>query len=136
MVSDRNFAMIVVTNSEGGAQPHNDLFADDWALRRFAGISNLAAAPQHLGSADLEPYTRRYIVQDIAVSGSLEQIVIEFRAGNGQLDGTMVTADASGHPDEKSRTRMGLAFYGPDFIRDPDGAVAWFRNHGRLYRRQ
>ena len=93
------------------------------------------------------------MVEDIAVSGKLEQTIIEFRAGDGQLDGTMVTADASGHPDEKSRTRIGLAFYRrdygldfepeykpvycrSDFLRGPDVAIFWFRNHGRLHRRQ
>jgi len=50
-------------------------------------------------------------------------------------------------------TRLGLAFYRPDygldlgpdnkpvgtrsdFVRGPDGNIAWFRTHGRLFRRQ
>jgi CubicO group peptidase (beta-lactamase class C family) len=157
MAPDRNFAMTVLTNSEGGTQLTNDLFADDWALRRFAGISNLPATPQHLSAADLQPYTGRYIVEHIAEFGDLDQTIVEFRAGSGQsggqLDGTTVTADAGGHPDEKSRTRVGLAFYRSDFgldlgadnkptntrsdfVRGPDGAITWFRSHGRLYRRQ
>ena len=129
------------------------LFANDWALHRFAGIGNLPADPQHLSAADLEPYTGRYIVEGIPPSGIIEQTIIEFQAGDGQLDGTMVSADADGRPDDMSRTRIGLVFYrrdygfdlGPDgkpahsrsdFVRGPDGAIAWFRSHGRLYRRQ
>ena len=153
MVPERNFAMTVLTNSAGGAQLNADLFADDWALRRFAGISNLPADPQRLSAADLEPYSGRYMVAGIPPSGIVEQTIIEFQVGDGQLDGTVVSADASGVPDEKSRTRMGLVFYRrdygldlgadnkpvhsrSDFVRGADGTVAWFRSHGRLYRRQ
>ena len=151
MVPDRNFAMTVLTNSEGGTQLTNDLFADDWALHRFAGIRNLPATPQHLSAADLLPYHGRYVTDDITQSGSLESTFIELRVGDGQLDGTTMTSDASGKPDEKSSSRMGLVFYQPDygldlgpdnkplgtrsdFIRGPDGKIAWFRSHGRLYR--
>ena len=57
------------------------------------------------------------------------------------------------NPDDPNSIKMGLAFYKPDygldlgpdakpigtrsnFVRGPDGNLAWFRNHGRLYRRQ
>ena len=153
MVPERNFAMTVLTNSAGGSKLIADLFADDWALRRFAAISNLPASPQHLSAADLAPYTGRYIVEGIPPDGVSEKTIVEFQAGDGQLDGTTVSADASGNADEKSRTRTGLVFYrrdygldlGPenkpvhsrsDFVRGPDGAIAWFRSHGRLYKRQ
>jgi hypothetical protein len=153
MAPERNFAMTVLTNSDGGSKLNADLFGDDWALRRFAGIGNLPAEPQHLSAADLQPFTGRYMNEGIGPSGALEQTIIEFRAGDGQLDGTTVSADASGRPEETSRTRMGLVFYrrdyglnlGPDdkpvhsrsnFVRGPDGAIAWFRSRGRLYRRQ
>jgi CubicO group peptidase (beta-lactamase class C family) len=154
MVPDRNFAMTVLTNSEGGTQLINDLFGDDWALRRFAGISNLPASPQHLSDADLEPYQGRYVAQHVAESGSLGQAIIEFRVGNGQLDGTVSADDITGsNPNQESSSRLGLAFYRPDygldlgpdnkpigtrsnFVRSSDGTIAWFRSHGRLYRRQ
>lgn len=153
MVPERNFAMTVLTNSDGGAALNNELFADDWALRRFAGVTNLPAEPQRLEAAALEPYAGRYVVDAIGPSGVLEQTIIEFRPGDGQLDGTTVGADAGGRPVESTRSRMGLAFYrrdhgldlGPDgkplatrsdFVRTLDGAIGWFRTHGRLYRRQ
>lgn len=87
MVPDCDFAMTVLTNSEGGARLLNELFGDDWALRRFAGISNLPATPQHLGAADLEPFQGRYIAHHVAQSGNLGQAIIELRVGNGLLDG-------------------------------------------------
>ncbi|SOJ54171.1 D-alanyl-D-alanine carboxypeptidase [Mycobacterium simulans] len=147
LVPDRNFAMTLLTNSEGGAALAIDLFADDWALRRFAGVSNLPATPQHFSADDLAPYQGRYVAELVNESGAIEQAVIEFRAGNGQLDGTV--GDGSGDPGSP----MGLAFYRPDygldlgpdnkpvgtrsnFVRGPDGNIAWFRNHGRLFRRQ
>lgn len=154
MVPDRDFAMTVLTNSEGGARLLNELFGDDWALRRFAGISNLPATPQHLGAADLEPFQGRYIAHHVAQSGNLGQAIIELRVGNGLLDGTMTVDDITGsNPNQESSSRLGLAFYRPDygldlgpdnkpigtrsdFVRGPDGAITWFRSHGRLYRRQ
>lgn len=154
MVPARGFAMTVLTNSEGGAQLTADLFADDWALRRFAGIGNLPATPRDLSAADLAPYQGRYVTQQITESGDLEKVVIEFRPDNGRLLGTMTDlADPSTNPDEGGGAQLGLAFYRPDygldlspdgeptgtrsdFVRGPDGNVAWFRSHGRLYQKQ
>lgn len=147
MAPERNFAMTLLTNSEGGAQLLVDLFADDWALRRFAGVTNLPALPQHLGGADLAPYVGRYFAELVPESGNLERAVIEFRSGSGQLDGTM--GDGGSAPGSP----LGLALYRPDygldlgadgkptgtrsnFIRDAAGNVIWFRYHGRLFRRE
>lgn len=148
MVPARDFAMTLLTNSEGGAQLTVDLFADDWALRRFADVGNLPAAVQHLSAGDLAPYEGRYVAESIPESGELERVIIEFSSGNGQLDGTMGAEDPTA-----GRSRMGLAFYRPDygldlgpdgkpagtrsnFVRDPVGNIIWFRSHGRLFRRE
>ena len=153
MVPEREFAMTVLTNSEGGSHLHNDLFVDDWALRLFAGITNVPAEPQRLDAPDLEPYAGRYSAAAVGQTGTTEQTIIEFRVGDGRLEGTMVSADASGRPDEKSRSRRGLAFYRhdygldlgsdddplgtrSDFVRGSDGAIEWLRSHGRLFRRE
>ncbi len=148
MVPERDFAMTLLTNSEGGAQLTVDLFGDDWALRRFAGISNLPANTQHLSAEDLAPYQGRYVAELIPESGTLERSVIDFVAGDGRLDGTAGT----GEPGADT-SPMGLVFYRPDygldlgpdrkpvgtrsnFVRDPVGNIIWFRSHGRLFRRQ
>jgi CubicO group peptidase (beta-lactamase class C family) len=154
MVPERNFAMTVLTNSEGGTHLVNELFGDDWALRSFAAISNLPATPQHLDAVALEPYQGRYVAEHIDQAGIAGQAIIEFRVGDGQLDGTMSAPDITGNnPEQESGSRLGLAFYQPDygidlgpdnkpvgtrsdFVRGSDGAIAWFRSHGRLYRRQ
>jgi hypothetical protein len=154
MVPDRSFAMTVLTNSEGASPLLTELFADDWALRRFAAVSNLPAAPQRVITADLSPFEGRYVASQVVANGNLETTVIDFQAGDGQLNGTMSAADTSSDPEaEDTGTQLGLAFYrsdygldlGPDgkptgtrsdFVRGPDGNVAWFRNHGRLYTKQ
>jgi hypothetical protein len=153
MVPGRGFAMTVLTNSEGGAPLLNELFAEDWTLRRLAGVSNLPATPRNLSAADLAPYEGRYLAQQVTESGSLEAAVIDFRANNGQLQGTMSAGDASTDPDADTSAQLGLAFYRPDygldvgpdgkpvgtrsnFVRGADGNIAWFRNHGRLFQRQ
>ncbi len=62
-------------------------------------------------------------------------------------------SEANTDPDEQTSAKMGLAFYRPDygldlgpdnkpigtrsnFVRGPDNNIAWFRTHGRLFRRQ
>ncbi|OMC44162.1 penicillin-binding protein [Mycobacterium sp. IS-2888] len=152
MVPDRNFAMTVLTNSDGGFHLINDLFACDWALHRFAGVTNLPAVPQHLGADDLRPYQGRYIAEQVSQGGVVEQTVIDFRASDGRLAGTIDTVDANA--DGPSSAELGLALYRPDygidlgpdgkptgsrsnFVRGPDGNIAWFcSQHGRLFRRQ
>lgn len=144
-VPSRGFAMTLLTNSVGGSALANELFADDWALRRFAGVSNLPAVPQYLTPAALAPYEGQYTAQAIGISGELVETVIELRGHNGRLAGTRTGGGET--------TDFGLAFYRPNFALDLDGAgkptgsrsdfirgaggnVAWFRTHGRINRHQ
>jgi CubicO group peptidase (beta-lactamase class C family) len=147
LVPEKHFAMTVLTNSEGGTQLLNDLYARDSVLNGFAGVSNLPATRT---APDLSPYVGQYIGHETDLSGEVAPITVDWKAGDKQLVGTMVSGD---DPPEK----IGFAFYdsdsGPDygldldennketgtrsdFIRGPDGKIAWFRSHGRLYRRQ
>jgi hypothetical protein len=144
-VPSHGFAMTMLTNSLGGASLVNEFFADDWALRRFAGISNLPAAPEYLNPAALAPYEGRYTAQGITPPGELVETVIELRGYNGRLTGTRTETGET--------TDFGLAFYRQDFgldldgtgqpvgtrsdfIRGTSGNVTWFRTHGRIYRHQ
>jgi Beta-lactamase len=65
MVPERGFALTVLTNSEGGPNLVRDLFVDDWALRRFAGVSTPPAVPRVLNPGELAPYEGRYESQEI-----------------------------------------------------------------------
>jgi CubicO group peptidase (beta-lactamase class C family) len=138
MVPDRGFAFTMLTNSEGGASLAAELFADDWALRRFAGISNLPAVPRVLTAQELAPYEGRYLQLAVGPAGDLEALEFELTADNGQLVGRFGGA-----------VGLRLAFYRPDyklvltaagantatranFVRGTDGHVDWLRLGGRL----
>jgi hypothetical protein len=139
-VPDRGFAITLLTNSQGGPGLVAELFADDWALRRFAGISNLPAVPRALSPEELAPYVGRYLQQEIEPNGELVTGAYDLVADSGQL-----LATAGGVPLAR------LAFYRPDyvlvlgpngeptfiranFVRGAGGNVDWIRLGGRLAR--
>ncbi|HEU5426807.1 MAG TPA: serine hydrolase domain-containing protein [Actinocrinis sp.] len=142
LVPDRGFALTLLTNSEGGPNLLDELFTDDWALRRFAGISNLPAIPRALSPAQLAPYEGTYTNAEISPAGDLVTGQFELTAANGQL---LATAD--GTPAAR------LAFYRPDyvlilgpngeatptranFVRGTGGRVDWLLLGGRLSRHE
>ena len=83
MVPERGFALTVLTNSDGGPKLLKDLFIDDWALRRFAGVSNLPAKPRALTRSQLAPYeglyTGRIIDPILTPSGTEAETRIELK---------------------------------------------------------
>jgi hypothetical protein len=139
MVPERDFAFTVLTNSEGGPGLIAELFADDWALKRFAGVSNLPAVPRP--QSGLAEYEGHYTAEQIGLDGSAVTIEFDLVADAGEL--SLRAGDF-----EAAR----LAFYRPDyvlvlapdgsdshtranFVRGADGQVAWWRDGGRLFRR-
>ena len=142
MVPDRGFALTLLTNSEGGPNLLDELFTDDWALRRFAGISNLPAVPRALSPAQLAPYEGTYTIEEIDAAGDLVTGQLQLTAADGQL-----LASAGGTPAAR------LAFYRPDFVlllgpngeptpsranfvRGTAGDVEWLLLGGRLIRHE
>ncbi len=142
MVPDRGFAITLLTNSEGGPALVDELFADDWALRRFAGLTNLPAVPRSLTPAQLAPYEGVYTQQEVLPDGTLVSGAGELVALDGGLALRAGGADV-----------FRLVFYrhdyvllrGPNgeptplranFVRDPAGRVAWLRVGGRLLRHE
>ena len=85
IVPDRGFALTALTNSVGGPQLTQELFDDDWALRTFAGLSNVPAVPQVLSPRQLAPYEGRYEAEMIEPDGALTKTVYWLRADNGYL---------------------------------------------------
>jgi CubicO group peptidase (beta-lactamase class C family) len=165
MVPERGFALTVLTNSDGGPALLGDLFTDDWALKRFAGVSNLPAKPQALSGRELAPYESLYTGQIIdpvfTPSGTEVDTRIELKGTpNGRLrmrrtdsldtpvidDPTVVAAE------DVPAAELRLAFYRDDyvlafdesgepiaranFLRGHNGNVEWLRFGGRLYRHQ
>jgi CubicO group peptidase (beta-lactamase class C family) len=155
MVPEREFALTVLTNSDGGTKLLGDLFLDDWALRRFAGVGNLPAEPRTLSRSQLAPYEGLYTGQIIdpvfLPSGTVVKTRIELK---GTPDGRlrMRRTDSVGSSVPPA-VESSLAFYRDDyvlvydgsgeptfaranFLRGNDGSVKWLRFGGRLYRHQ
>ncbi|MEV8506985.1 serine hydrolase domain-containing protein [Actinoplanes sp. NPDC051475] len=141
MVPERGFALTVLTNSEGGPGLLAELFADDWALRRFAGVRNLPAVPRPLPAAVLAGYEGRYSATQIGFDGMPVTLEFDVVADGGQLSVRV-----------EGQEGLRLTFYRKDyvlvlepggadthsranFVRGADGTVAWLRFGGRLFRR-
>ena len=140
MVPERDFALTLLTNSESGPILVSELFANDWALRRFAGVRNLPAPIRALPAAALAEYEGSYAGEQIGLDGSVAVTQFDLVADGGQLSARIGGQEA-----------LRLAFYRRDyalvldptgapsdsrvnFVRDRDGSVAWLRLGGRLYR--
>jgi hypothetical protein len=151
MVPDRRFAFTLLTNSEGGGQLVDELFNDDWALRRFAGISNLPAVPCALTPSELAPYEGRYTSEVIGADGKVIEVLIDLQGDQGQLHMTLPSSETVSTPTSPGGAEFHLAFYRDDFVlvldatgqptgsrsdfvRDAHGRVVWLRFHGRLFR--
>lgn len=137
LVPDRRFAITMLTNCNSGPKLIDQVFAEDWALRLFAGLGNLPAVPRQLSAGELAAYEGQYTAQQIGFTGPPVDIVMQLAAADGGLQLTEVGAGGT--------TTM-LTFYKDDFVlygdtglranflRDADGNVAWFRLGGRLLR--
>jgi hypothetical protein len=139
MVPDRDFALTVLTNGETGPALTAELFADDWALSRFAGLHNLPAVPRELSAAELAPYAGTFTAEQIGPDGATAAVAVELVPDAGQLSMRLDGAELAR-----------LAFYRRDYalVFDPDGApahirvsflrgdgeVRWLRYGGRLFR--
>ncbi|MEU4155048.1 serine hydrolase domain-containing protein [Actinoplanes sp. NPDC026670] len=140
-VPERDFALTVLTNSEGGPALLAELFAGDWALSRFAGLHNLPARPRLVSPAELAPYQGRYVAQQVGVDGTTASIELELAGAGGRLSARVGGQEAlvlpfyrrdrvlAWEPDGSDTHTRG------DFVRDQDGSVGWFRFGGRLFRR-
>jgi CubicO group peptidase (beta-lactamase class C family) len=140
LVPRRRFGLTLLTNADGGAVMRDALFTDDWALRRFAGVRNLPAQPQRRGSAALAAFAGTYRSTQIIESGEEVGLEIDLRARNGRLRATGATSTAAFAFYAEDRvldldTDGAPAGSRSDFVRGPDGSIAWLRTHGRLWRR-
>ncbi|WP_063763741.1 serine hydrolase [Actinoplanes subtropicus] len=141
MVPERDFALTVLTNSEGGPGLLAELFSDDWALSRFAGVHNLPATPRALPPAALAGYAGTYRSQEVYFDGSLLTSSLDLVADQGGLSVRLSGTEALRLAFYRRDYVLALAPDGTDthsranFVRDPDGTVGWLRFGGRLWRR-
>ncbi|GGN18075.1 penicillin-binding protein [Actinoplanes campanulatus] len=141
LVPERGLALTVLTNSESGPALLAELFADDWALTRLAGLHNLPATPRSLTPAQLAGYEGRYVAEQIGFAGEHASIALDLVAAGGRLSGRTDSAEAMVLPFYRRDHVLVWAPDGTDahtradFVRDPDGSVGWLRFSGRLFRR-
>ena len=141
-VPDRQFAMTVLTNSTSGGRLLYELGRSGWALSQFCGLSNPPAVPQAQPPERLAPYEGRYTAGVIPPNGppdKIEEMAIELKAVDGglQVTGDSDTAGLAFYRDDYvlATDRVGQANRS-DFIRGPDGRIAWLRDGGRLWKHQ
>ncbi len=145
-VPERDFAMTMLTNSDGGSKLRMELFYDDWALQRFAGLHNPPAEPIHVPAARLVEYEGSYRNRGIDRAGNWDETVLTIQQDDGALRGELALGGAV--------SEIGLTFYRDEyvlveqddstppgsyranFVRDADGRVAFLSYGGRLYARE
>lgn len=140
-VPEHGFAMTTLTNSTNGPKLIAELGRSGWALTQFCGLSNPSAVPQMLPPAQLAQYEGQYTGRVIPPNGPPDKIVeqaITLSAANGGLhvSGDLELSLAFYRDDFVLTTDTEGQIKRSDFVRGPDGRIAWFRDGGRLYARQ
>lgn len=145
-VPDRDFAMTMLTNSDGGAHLRQELFYDDWALQRFVGLHNPPAEPVRLPAGRLAEYAGAYLNRGADRGGNWEETVLTLQGDDGAPRGDMNLGDAIDeirlvfYRDEYVLVETGGGApprgFRANFVRTADGRVAWLSYGGRLYSRE
>jgi CubicO group peptidase (beta-lactamase class C family) len=141
IVPAHSFAMTILTNSTTGPKLIAELSWSGWALSHFTGLSNPPATPRSRAAAELAPYEGRYTGWTIPPDGSpdrTEELAIELTAEHGRLRvrGELDATLAFYRDDYVLATSPEGQVGRSDFVRGPDGRIAFFRDRGRLYRYQ
>ncbi|MBI1801984.1 MAG: beta-lactamase family protein [Chloroflexi bacterium] len=143
MVPQEGFAITVLTNANRGGELHREVV--NWALKHTFGVSEPEDVPLALSDAETAPYLGRYTT---ALADT------ELARRDGAL--WLIVTPKGGFPNKDSKPAapppppMRAVFCGPDrlmvldepmkgvkgeFLRNPDGAIAWFRFGGRIRER-
>ncbi len=142
-VPERGFALALLTNASNGDEVIEPVTT--WALRHYLGVHEPERIPQPRTPQQLAAYAGRYsatfrildlVVRDgglIAESSATERVR--------QLYDTPPPPDPPSPVAFFAADKI-VATAGPlkgatgDFLRGPDGAIAWLRVGGRLFRRE
>ena len=137
-VPQRDFAITLLTNSESGPTLLAELFADDWALQEFAGLTNLPAVPRPLHRP--AEYVGSYVAQQIGFDGKPEEIGLDVTADNGELVASVGGQALFRFAFYRKDFALALNADGTsthtraDFVRGKNGQIEWLRFSGRLFR--
>ncbi|MHB8647613.1 MAG: serine hydrolase domain-containing protein [Thermomicrobiales bacterium] len=142
MVPSRNFALTVLTNASRGGELHSE--ATKWMLKRYLGLENPEPVIRDATADQLAPYAGRYIaaMSDIELTvregGLMVQLIPKGGFPNKEQAAPEppppVRAALSGEHtlvglDEPMKGTRG------EFLRAPDGSIAWLRLGSRAHRR-
>lgn len=139
LAPERGFAFAMLTNSDHGAELHRE--AALWALREYLSVGEHEVVQRAMSPEALAAYAGRY-------TSLLSDVELKVEAGGL----VMHVMNKGGFPDRDSPPPpspppMRLAFCGRDrvvvldrplkdsqgeFLRGPDGGLAWFRFGGRI----
>ncbi len=142
----QRFAIVVLTNSDRGDELYTPLVGR--ALSLFLGVEDKAPEPLALPASDLALYVGLY-------RAALNDMRLEVIEQDGRADLLAAAQPKGGFPTPDSPPPpapppVRLAFTGPDavvvldepgkgnrgeFLRGPDGEIAWLRFGGRVHRK-
>jgi len=138
---ERDFALTILTNADRGSELN--LEVTRWALQRYLGVMESESARLERTAKELGAYAGRYVAP-------LSDVDLEVRDGILVLEMTFTDAGLGDEP-RPSPPPSRVAFYehdkfvaleGPlkdtkgEFLRGPDGEIAWLRLGGRIRRRE
>lgn len=141
-VPSRHFALTVLTNADRGSELHDE--ATKWMLKRYLGLEDPEPAILDATADQLAPYTGRY-------TAAMSDLELTVRDGGFMLQ----RIPKGGFPDKEQPAPplpppIRAALTGEnllivrdepmrgtrgEFLRDPDGAIAWLRLGSRAHRR-
>ncbi len=143
LVPQRSFAVVMLTNCDAGGELLNEMTA--WALKRFLEVEKPEPVLRELPEHELSAFAGRYGCTLFAVTVEVQDAHLWLQL---EWKGGFPTKD-SPPPMEPLSPRMRLGFCERDrvvvidppmkgergeFLRNPDGKIAWFRFLGRLNR--
>lgn len=142
LVPSRNFALTVLTNADRGSELHGE--ATKWLLSRYLGLEEPEPAIRKAMVEQLAPYAGRYTaaMQDIELTVKDGGFMVQ-RVPKGGFPNKEQAAPPPPPPVRAALTDENLliALDEPmkgmrgEFLRDPDGSIAWLRLGSRAHRR-
>ena len=133
-VPEKQFAIVLLTNSNDGSQLRAQLFFRDWVLQRFARLHDLPASPVSLSASELAQYEGLYTRTFINFQGKVERVELQIEAANGGLEATILPGGIPTVLQFYSHDRVVEPNgFRADFLREGNGRIQWFRSAGRLH---
>ncbi len=139
---ERGFALTILTNADRGGELIEDV--SRWAFKRYLGVEEPARVPQPRTAEQLAAYVGRYVSTLTIVELSIDNGTLMLRRSDSDKVREIIENPPPPPPPAP------VAFYAEDkivategpmkdltaeFLRHPDGSIAWLRLGGRLFRR-